>query len=49
MKFGTSDALLTICQIGQKTLEDVGELCLVQVDFSASFDCVNHAGLLHKL
>ena len=46
---GMCDALLTICQMGQKALEDGGELFLVQVDFSAIFDRLNHTGLLHKL
>ena len=46
---GTCDALLTICQMGQKALEDGGELFLVQVDFSATFDRLNHTGFLHKL
>ena len=32
-----------------QALQDGGELCLLQVDFSAAIDCVNHAGLLHKL
>ena len=32
-QLGTCDALLTICQMGQKALEDGSELCLVQVDF----------------
>ena len=40
---------LAICQMSQKALEDIGELCLAQVDLSATFDRVNHAGLLHKL
>ena len=35
--------------MGYKAFEDGGELCLVQVDFSAAFNHVNHAGLLHKL
>ena len=48
-KLGMCDALLTICQMGQKALTDGGELCLVQVDISAAFDRVNNAGLLHKL
>ena len=36
-------------QCSTDAIEDGGELCLVQVDFRAAFDCVNHAGLLHKL
>ena len=46
---GTSDALLDICCAGQEALEAGEELVLLQLDFSAAFDRVNHLGLIHKL
>ena len=46
---GTCDALLDIVSAGQKELDGGRELALVQLDFSAAFDRVNHAGLLFKL
>ena len=46
---GTCDALLTISEICQKALDAGQEIRLIQVDFSAAFDRVNHAGIIHKL
>ena len=46
---GTCDALLDICHSGQVSLEMGNELRIVQIDFSAAFDRVNHVGLLYKL
>lgn len=46
---GTCDALLDIICTGQSALDGGGELALIQLDFSAAFDRVNHAGLLFKL
>ena len=46
---GTCDALLDIVCAGQLELDRGGELALVQIDFSAAFDRVNHGGLVFKL
>ena len=46
---GTCDALLDIVCAGQLELDRGGELALVQIDFSAAFDRVNHWGLVFKL
>ena len=46
---GTCDALLDIVSTGQMELDRGGELALVQIDFSAAFDKVNHGGLVFKL
>ena len=46
---GTFDALLYIVNAGQMELEKGGELALIQIDFSAAFDRVNHGGLVFKL
>ena len=46
---GTCDALLTITDICQRALDAGQEVRLIQVDFSAPFDRVNHAGILYKL
>ena len=46
---GTCDALLHISQVGQSALERGSEVLLVQLDFSAAFDMVNHLGLLYRL
>ena len=48
-RFGTCDALLDIVRAGQLELDRRGELDLVQIDFSAAFDGVNHGGLVFKL
>ena len=46
---GTCDALFDIVCAGQLELDRGGELALVQIDFSAAFDRVNHGGLVFKL
>ena len=46
---GTCDALLDLITSGQAALDTGGELALVQIDFSAAFDRVNHRGLIFKL
>ena len=46
---GTCDALLDVVCSGQAALERNGEVATVQIDFSAAFDRVNHAGLMFKL
>ena len=46
---GTCDALLDVVGSGQVALDRGSEMALVQIDFSAAFDRVNHAGLLFKL
>ena len=48
-RLGTCDALLDIVCAGQLELDRGGELALVQIDFSAAFDRVNHEGLVFKL
>ena len=48
-RLGTCDALLDIVCAGQLELDRGGELALVQIDFSAGFDRVNHGGLVFKL
>ena len=44
-----TDALLTISNHIQKTLDTGVESHIVQLDFSAAFDRVSHSGLLFKL
>ena len=46
---GTCDALLDITQTCQAALDIGQEARIVQLDFSAAFDRVNHAGLIYKL
>ena len=46
---GSCEALLDIVCAGQLELDRGGELALVQIDFSAAFDMVNHGGLVFKL
>ena len=46
---GTTDALLSISHILQEALECGHEARVVQIDFSAAFDRVNHSALLYKL
>ena len=48
-RLGTCDALLDIVCAGQLELDRGGEIALVQIDFSAAFDRVNHGGLVFKL
>ena len=46
---GTCDALLSISHLIQSALDAGSEARVVQIDFSAAFDRVNHAGLIFKL
>jgi len=46
---GTTDALLHVSHLLQSSLDKGYEARLVQLDFSAAFDRVNHEGLLFKL
>ena len=46
---GTCDALLCMSHILQSALESGQEARIVQIDFSAAFDRVNHHGILYKL
>ena len=46
---GTPDALLCISHKLQSALDQGHEGRLVQIDFSAAFDRVNHKGLIYKL
>ena len=49
VSLGTCEAFLDIVCAGQLELDSGGELALVQIDFSAAFDRVNHGGLVFKL
>ena len=46
---GTCDALLCVYHTLQSALESLQEARIVQIDFSAAFDCVNHQGILYRL
>ena len=46
---GTCDALLCKSHTPQIALESRQEARTVQIDFSATFDKVNHQGILYKL
>ena len=46
---GTTDALLHASHVLQSALDHGHEAKVVQIDFSAAFDRVNHKGLLFKL
>ena len=46
---GTCDALLCVSHTLQSALENGQEAWIVQIDFSAAFDRVNHLGFLYKL
>ena len=46
---GTCDALLCVSHTLQSALESGQEARIVQIDFSAAFDKVNHLGILYKL
>ena len=46
---GTCDALLCVSHKLQSALESEQEARIVQIDFSAAFDKVNHLGILYKL
>ena len=45
---GTCDALLYVSHTLQSELESGQEARIVQIDFSAAFDRVNHLGILYK-
>ena len=46
---GTCDALLCVSYTLQSALESGEEAWIVQIDFSAAFDRVNHQGILYRL
>ena len=46
---GTCDALLCVSHTLQAPLESGQEARIMQIDFSATFDRVNHLGILFKL
>ena len=46
---GTCDALLCVPHTLQSALESRQEARIVQIDFSAAFDRVNHLSILYKL
>ena len=46
---GTCDALLCVSHTLHSALESGHEAWIVQIDFSAAFDRVNHLGILYKL
>ena len=46
---GTYDALLCLSHTLQSALESGQEARIVEIDFSAAFDRVNHQGILYKL
>ena len=46
---GTCDALLCVSHTLQSALERGQEARIVQIDFSAAFDRVNHQGILCKI
>ena len=46
---GTCGALLCVSHTLQRRLESWQEARIVQIDFSAAFDMVNHQGILYKL
>ena len=46
---GTCDALLCVSHTLQSAFENGQEAWIMQIDFSAAFDRVNHLGILYKL
>ena len=46
---GTCDALLSVSHTLQSSLESGQETRIVQIDFNAAFDMVNHLGILYEL
>ena len=46
---GTCDGLLCMSHTLQSALESGQEARIVQIEFSAAFDWVNHLGILYKL
>ena len=47
--FGTCDSLLCVSHTLQSALESGQEARIVQIDFSAAFNRVNHQEILYKL
>ena len=45
---GTCDALLCVSHTQESALESGQEARIMQVDFSAAFDEINHKGILYK-
>ena len=48
-RLGTCDAFLCVSHTLQSALESGQEARIVQIDFSAAFDRVNHQGILYRL
>ena len=48
-RLGTCDALLCVSHTLQSALESGKEARIEQIDFSATFDIVNHHGILYWL
>ena len=46
---GTCDALLCVSHTQQSALESGQETRIVQIDFSAGFDMVNHQRIIYKI
>ena len=46
---GTCDALLCVSHTLQSALQSGQEARIMQIDFSAAFNRVNHQGILYKL
>ena len=46
---GTCDVLLSVSKTLQSALDSGQEARIVQIDFSAAFDRVNHQGIFYKL
>ena len=46
---GSCDALLCVSHTLQSALDNGQEARIVQIDFSAAFDRVNHQGILYRL
>ena len=46
---GTCDALLCVSHTLQSASESGQETRIVQIDFSAAFDRVNHQGILYRV
>ena len=46
---GTYDTLLFVSHTLQSAFEKGQEARIVQIDFSAAFDRINHQGILYKL
>ena len=45
---GACDALLCVSHTVQSALESMQEASIMQIDFSAAFDRVNHQGILNE-